>query len=90
MIDRDRCKILSMTENEKMIRSVRNWKGLGEELDRMKPEELSALSREESAVRINHVMLMADECIKIHPPRGRECGWVEQQKVFSKWRTNRI
>jgi len=79
-----------MTENEKMIRSVRNWKGLGEELDRIKPEELSALSQEELAVRINDVMLMADEWMKVHSPVERECGLVEQQKVFSKWRTNRI
>lgn len=79
-----------MTENEKMIHYIRNWKVLGEELDRMKTEELSALSREELAVRINDVMLMVDEWSKVHSPLERGCGLIEQQKVFSKWRTNRI
>jgi len=79
-----------MTENEKMIHYVRNSKGLGEELDRMKTEKLRALSQEELAVRINDVMLMADEWMKVHSPLERGCGLIEQQKVFSKWRTNRI
>jgi len=79
-----------MTENEKMIHYIRNWKVLGEELDRMKTEELSALSREELAVRINDVMLMVDEWSKVHSPLERGGGLIEQQKVFSKWRTNRI
>lgn len=73
-----------MTEKEKILQYIRNWKVVGEELDRMKAEELRAMSEEESAVRIHDVMLMADEWLKVNIPIARECGLVEQQRIFQK------
>jgi len=74
-----------MTEKEKILQYVRNWKVVGEELDRMKGEDLRAMSEEDSAARIHDVMLMADEWFKLHIPPLRECGLIEQQRIFQKW-----
>jgi len=73
-----------MTEKEKILQYVRNWKVVGEELDRMKGEELRAMSEEESAARIHDVLLMADEWLKLNVPLSRECGLVEQQRIFQR------
>ncbi|MFA7233228.1 MAG: hypothetical protein WC076_03865 [Terrimicrobiaceae bacterium] len=50
----------------------------------MKAEELRAMSEEESAARIHDVMVMADEWFKVNIPSSRECGLVEQQRIFQK------
>jgi len=73
-----------MTEKEKILQYVRSWKVVGEELDRMKGEELRAMSEEESAARIHDVLLMADEWLKLNVPLSRECGLVEQQRIFQR------
>lgn len=73
-----------MTEKENILQYIRNWKVVGEELDRMKGEELRAMSEEESAARIHDVMLMADGWLKLNIPAPGECGLVEQQRIFHK------
>lgn len=74
-----------MTEKEKILQYIRNWQVVGEELDRMKGEELRAMSEEESAERIHDVLLMADEWLKVNTAPLRECGLIEQQRIFQKW-----
>lgn len=75
-----------MTEKEKILQYVRNWKVVGEELDRMKGEELRAMSEAESAARIHDVLLMSDEWFQVNAAPPRECGLIEQQRIFQKWK----
>lgn len=79
-----------MTEKEKILQYIRNWKVVGEELDRIKGEELRAMSEEESAERIHDVLLMADEWFQVNIPSASECGLIEQQRIFQKWPQARI
>ncbi len=79
-----------MTEKDKMKAYVRNWKFAGDQIDRMKGEELRNLTPSESAKRINDVMLMADCWLAQMGPPDRESGLVEQQMYFKKWRTSSI
>ena len=50
-----------MTEKEKILQYIRNWKVVGEELDRMKGEELRAMSEEESEERIHDLRFSLGE-----------------------------
>lgn len=79
-----------MTETEKSLQYIRNWKAVGEELDQVKAAELRAMTEEESAERIHNVLLMTDEWFTVHQPASRECGLVEQQRIFKKWRQTLI
>ena len=79
-----------MTEKDKMQAYVLNWKFAGEEMDRMKGDELRNLTPSESAKRINDVMLMADCWLAQMGQTDRETGLVEQQMYFKKWRTSSI
>jgi len=79
-----------MTEKDKMKAYVRNWKFAGDQIDRMKGEELRNLTPSESAKRINDVMLMADCWLAQMGPSDRESGLVEQLMYFKKWRTSSI
>lgn len=74
-----------MTESEKVREYIQNWKTVGDELDRVKSEELRSLSGAESAARIQDVLLMADSWGEIHGQPDRECGMVEQQRIFQRW-----
>jgi hypothetical protein len=74
-----------MTEDEKIRQYIQNWKLVGDELDRVKAQELRSLSEQESAERIHDVLLMADSWAKIHGASDRECGMVEQQRIFERW-----
>jgi len=74
-----------MSEEENILQYIRNWKVVGEELDRIKGEDLRAMSEEESAARIHDVLLMADEWLKLNAAPLRECGLIEQQRIFQKW-----
>ena len=79
-----------MTEKDKMKAYVRNWKFAGDQIDRMKGEELRNLTPSESAKRINNVMLMADCWLAQMGHSDRESGLVEQQMYFKKWLTSSI
>ena len=79
-----------MTEKDKMQAYVRNWKSAGDQIDRMKGEELRNLTPADSAKRINDVMLMADCWLAQMGQTDRETGLVEQQMYFKKWRTSSI
>ena len=79
-----------MTEKDKMQAYVRNWKFAGEEMDRMKGDELRNLTPADSAKRINDVMLMADCWLAQMGQTDRETGLVEQQMYFKKWRPSSI
>jgi hypothetical protein len=79
-----------MTEKDKMKAYVRNWKFAGDQIDRMKGEELRNLTPSESAKRINDVMLMTDCWLAQMGQTDRESGLVEQQMYFKKWRTSSI
>lgn len=79
-----------MTEKDKMQAYVQNWKFAGDQIDRMKGEELRNLTPSESAKRINGVMLMADYWLAQMGQTDRESGLVEQQMYFKKWRTSSI
>ena len=71
-----------MTEKEKMQAYVRGWAVAGEEIDRLKCEELRNLTADQSAKRINDVMLMADRWLELTGNRDRDSGLVEQQMYF--------
>jgi len=68
-------------EREKIKAWVGNWKVAGEELDRLKWEELRAMDELASARIFNH--LTAGLPGEWEPPE-RECGLVPQQAFFSK------
>ena len=77
-----------MTDKEKMQTYLRGWAVAGEEIDRLKCEELRNLTADQSAKRINDVMLMADRWLELTENRDRDSGLVEQQMYFKKWRTD--
>ena len=67
---------------------LRRWAVAEEEIDRLKCEELRNLTPEQSAKRINDLMLMADHWLELTENRDRVSGLVEQQMYFKKWRTD--
>jgi hypothetical protein len=67
---------------------VRGWAIAGEEMDRIKCEELRSLTAEQSATRINDVMLMADRWLGLTENKYRDSGLVEQQRIFMKGHAN--
>jgi hypothetical protein len=73
-----------MTEKEKMQAYVCDWVVAGEEMDRLKCEELRNLTADQSVKRINDVMLMADRWLELTENRDRDSGLVEQQSIFMK------
>jgi len=79
-----------MTEKEQVRAHVHNWQVASQEIDRLRAEELGAMSADESARLINDVMLMADHWLSLNGPQDRDCGLVEQQRIFRKWKTASI
>jgi len=73
-----------MTDKEKMQTYLRGWAVAGEEIDRLKCEELRNLTADQSAKRINDVMLMADRWLELTENRDRDSGLVEQLRIFMK------
>jgi hypothetical protein len=74
------------SDHEVMRRWVRTWKSAGEELDRIKQEELRALTEEEAAAQSLDLFRMGDQWMDENPGFKRESGLVEQQRWFMKWR----
>jgi len=79
----------SPSETDLIRRWVETWRRAGDELDKIKAEELRALTEEKSAEYINDALLMADYWLALNPGETRECGMVEQQRIFQKWHRNR-
>jgi hypothetical protein len=75
--------LFSMIEGErgKLKAWVDNWKTTGEELDRLKWEELRAMDEQESARIFN---ALASGWVDEWTPSDRECGLVVQQAIFSR------
>lgn len=73
-----------MTEKEKILQYIRNWKVVGEELDRMKAEELRAMSEEESARIFDGLQACGLEDMWRQPECAEDNGMVEQQRIFMK------
>jgi len=74
----------ALTEKEAMRRWVETWKIAGEELDRIKWEELRAMTEDDAARTF--------ECLSMHPRDGwmrperlQDSGLVEQQRFFRKF-----
>ena len=63
---------------------VRGCAIAGEEIDRLKCREPLNLTAEQSAKRINDVVLMADRWLELTENRDRDSGLVEQQRIFMK------
>ncbi len=72
---------MSGEERKKMKAWVDNWKVTGEELDRLKWEELREMGDEESLRIFNR---LGSGWVDEWTPPGRECGLVVQQAIFSK------
>ena len=73
-----------MTEKEQNLQYIRNWKVVGAELDRMKGEELRAMSEEESARIFDGLQARGHEDMWRQPERAEDNGMVEQQRIFMK------
>jgi hypothetical protein len=72
-----------MTEQEKMRYWVENWKRVGPELERIKREELRALTDEQAASNAESILSTPVE--QWLPERRRQwSGLVEQQQYFAQ------
>lgn len=70
-----------LTEEEKMRLWVDTWKTTAVELDRIKTEELQALTEEQSA-RCFDDLAWPSEQLWFSPERSNSEGLVEQQRLF--------
>ncbi|NJK91900.1 MAG: hypothetical protein HC904_08780 [Blastochloris sp.] len=77
---------LSASEKELMRRWVETWKRAGPELERIKEEDLRAMTDEEAVQQATQVMAMAGRWLESNPGYERESGLVEQQRWFKKWK----
>lgn len=73
-----------MTEEERALtkRYVDIWKQTAVELDRIKCEELRAMT-EAGAARVADMLCVPDENIWVRPEHANGAGLVEQQRLFS-------
>jgi hypothetical protein len=74
----------SLSEKEQMRVWVNHWKWLGPELERIKREELRAMTEEEAAQRAITVMNSRPRAARERARRDTSSGLVEQQRIFSK------
>lgn len=71
------------TEKELVRQYVENWKIVNEEMDRMKTEELRALT-EEQAARCFDGLAWPRESLWFSPERLNSDGMIEQQRLFQR------
>jgi hypothetical protein len=76
----------SLSEKEQMRLWVENWKRVGPELERIKRQELRALSEEEAFDQAEALNRSVAEDVWVHPRRLAAAGLVEQQRLFQKLR----
>jgi hypothetical protein len=72
------------TEKEAMRRWVETWKVAGEELDRMKWEELRAMTEADAARMLDLQEWPREVPLWRDPEREFSSGLVEQQRIFMK------
>lgn len=77
-----------MTEEERARtkRYIDIWKRTAIELDRIKCEELRAMTEEERRRQAGEVMAMGSQWLARHPVVRPTTGLIEQQRHFSKWK----
>jgi len=78
----------ALSEKEQMRLWVETWKRAGPELERMKREELRALTEEEAYEQAQALALSAPDDLWIEPGRLSAAGLIEQQRVFRKFRSS--
>ncbi len=71
------------SEKELVRQWVEKWKVVSEEMDRLKTEELRALTEEEAARQFN-CMDLPEALLWTPEERVNSSGLVEQQRIFSK------
>lgn len=77
---------MTEAEQEKMKAWVANWKLTGEELDRLKWEELRAMDHQCAVLQSTRALESADGWRAMQPqPVERSSGLIEQQFWFAKW-----
>ena len=69
-----------------MKRWVDQWKITGPELERIKREELRAMTEEEALLRVQRVMNSRAANRWIRPDRRTSSGLIEQQRLFARLR----
>jgi hypothetical protein len=74
-------EFMSDAEHEKMKAWVANWKVVGEELDRLKWEELRAMDEADSARIFNK---LGFGWVDAWTPPDGQCGFIIQQAIYSK------
>jgi hypothetical protein len=77
---------ISDSEKAAARRWVDCWKSVGPELDRIKQEELRALTEEQAAEQAHDLFLLGDQWLEANPNFRRDSGMIEQQRWFMKWR----
>ena len=75
----------SLSEKEQMRLWVENWRRVGPELERLKRQELRALSEEEGTKRALEVMDARAEDRWKDPKRRNLSGLIEQQRLFARF-----
>lgn len=73
-----------MSEHDKMRYWVENWKRVGPELERIKREELRALSDEDAYQNAVALMSCLEADFWEDPRRSQWSGLVEQQRLFQR------
>ncbi len=71
-----------MSPEDQMRAWVENWKRVGPELERIKREELRAMTEEEAFRRAELLGRSGAADVWIEPGRAAAAGMVEQQRLF--------
>ena len=77
----------SLSEKEKMRLWVDTWRWVGPELERLKREELRALTEEAALAQAETLANSVADEIWISPERAEASGLVEQQRLFRSLRS---
>lgn len=72
-------------EKERVRQWIKNWAVVAEEMDRMKTEELQALT-EEGAARAFDALAWPREGLWFSPEKLNSEGLIEQQRIFHRGR----
>lgn len=76
--------VATLSEKEQMRAWVENWQRVGPELERIKKEELRAMTEKEGISRALRVMDARVEPRWRAPERRHHSGLIEQQRLFMK------
>jgi hypothetical protein len=76
-----------LTEKEKILKWIAAWRLAGPELERMKRQELRALTDKEAYEQARALFASVTGDAWIDPDRRQSLGLIEQQLLFQKLRT---